>query len=192
MKRLAEEEFGVEFKFDSLINPRIDCSQSPLCVRISPEKVVELDFSNRNARKTTRRMAEMELSMPLSVEHTERQKYTCGGGVAGCAIDPNGTITLRDFASARLQHPGRQFPGKTDHCAKFAISRARVSTICDRCQIQSLSACALKRRTRKWRSGVSRRFPMPGRSPSRVRPGLQRTQVLRSRRTPRGLVGLSA
>src|SRR5271157_754977 len=45
MKRLAEDGFGVEFKFDSLINPRIDCSQSPLAVRITPEKVVELDFS---------------------------------------------------------------------------------------------------------------------------------------------------
>ncbi len=36
MKRLAEEEFGVEFKFDSAINPRIDCSQSPLAVRLTP------------------------------------------------------------------------------------------------------------------------------------------------------------
>jgi hypothetical protein len=30
MKEFAEQELGVEFKFDSLINPRIDCSSAPL------------------------------------------------------------------------------------------------------------------------------------------------------------------
>src|SRR5436190_3162298 len=44
MKRFAEDELGVEFKFDAQINPRIDCSQSPLAVRLSPEDVVALDM----------------------------------------------------------------------------------------------------------------------------------------------------
>ena len=38
MKEFAEQELGVEFKFDSLINPRIDCSQAPLAVRLTPEE----------------------------------------------------------------------------------------------------------------------------------------------------------
>src|SRR6202041_3292835 len=38
MKRMAEQEFGVEFKFDPLVNPRIDCSHSPAALRLSPEK----------------------------------------------------------------------------------------------------------------------------------------------------------
>src|SRR2546422_10996846 len=46
MKRFAEEELGVAFKFDSMINPRIDCSQSPLAVRLRPEEVVELDLQD--------------------------------------------------------------------------------------------------------------------------------------------------
>jgi sulfatase maturation enzyme AslB (radical SAM superfamily) len=33
MKRFAEQELGVEFKFDALLNPRTDCSQSPLALR---------------------------------------------------------------------------------------------------------------------------------------------------------------
>src|SRR2546428_63648 len=33
MKDFVEQELHLEFKFDSLLNPRIDCSQSPLAVR---------------------------------------------------------------------------------------------------------------------------------------------------------------
>jgi len=43
MRQFAEEELGVDFKFDAQINPRIDCSQSPLAVRLTPEEVVALD-----------------------------------------------------------------------------------------------------------------------------------------------------
>ena len=45
MRRFAEDELGVEFKMDGQINPRIDCSQSPLAVRLTPEEVVALDMS---------------------------------------------------------------------------------------------------------------------------------------------------
>ena len=44
MRQFAEEELGVEFKMDGQINPRIDCSQSPLAVRLTPEEVVALDM----------------------------------------------------------------------------------------------------------------------------------------------------
>src|SRR6202041_1384519 len=58
MRQFAEEELGVEFKFDGLINPRIDCSQSPLAVRLSPEQAVELDFAEPKRKEDYRRMAE--------------------------------------------------------------------------------------------------------------------------------------
>ena len=45
MRRFAEEELGVEFKMDGQINPRIDCSQSPLAVQLAPEEVVALDMA---------------------------------------------------------------------------------------------------------------------------------------------------
>ena len=44
MQRFAEDELGVEFKFDPMINPRIDCSLSPLAVRLAPEEVVSFDM----------------------------------------------------------------------------------------------------------------------------------------------------
>jgi radical SAM protein with 4Fe4S-binding SPASM domain len=140
MKRLAEEEFGVEFKFDSLINPRIDCSQSPLAVRISPEKVVELDFSEPKRKEDYRRMAEEQLSMPLSVEHTERQKYTCGGGVAGCAIDPIGTMSICVISHQQGYNirEGSFLEGWEGPLREIRNQPRTRPSICDRCQIQSL------------------------------------------------------
>src|SRR5215471_5998043 len=43
MQRFAEEQLGLEFTFDAMMNPRIDCSQSPLAVRLSPQEVVAFD-----------------------------------------------------------------------------------------------------------------------------------------------------
>ena len=52
MQRFAEEELGVGFKFDGMINARIDCSHSPLDVRLTPSELVQLDLEDpvRHAR----------------------------------------------------------------------------------------------------------------------------------------------
>ena len=50
MRQFAEEELGVEFKMDGQITPRIDCSQSPLAVRLTPEEVVALDMNAPKGR----------------------------------------------------------------------------------------------------------------------------------------------
>src|SRR4051812_29205545 len=40
------DELGVGFKFDSMINPRLDCSQSPTYLRLTPEESVALDLED--------------------------------------------------------------------------------------------------------------------------------------------------
>ena len=64
MRRFAEEELGVEFKMDGQINPRIDCSQSPLAVRLTPEEVVALDMSAPKGMSEYRRLAKHDLENP--------------------------------------------------------------------------------------------------------------------------------
>src|SRR5215813_8703416 len=64
MRRFAEEELGVEFKMDGQINPRIDCSQSPLAVRLTPEEVVALDMAAPKTANEYRTQAERELEGP--------------------------------------------------------------------------------------------------------------------------------
>jgi len=81
MKRFAEEEIGVEFKFDPLVNPRIDCSQGPLAVRLSPEQAVDLGISGSRPKAEYLKLAQDELAsqhVPGSQEiHLRRRQNGC-------------------------------------------------------------------------------------------------------------------
>jgi radical SAM protein with 4Fe4S-binding SPASM domain len=142
MKRLAEEEFGVEFKFDAAINPRIDCSQSPLAVRLSPEQAVELDFAEPKRKADYQRMAEQDLTTPRDreVEKGAGQKYTCGGGIGGCAIDPYGTMSICVISHQQGYNirEGSFLEGWEGPLREIRNQPRTRPTICDRCQIQSL------------------------------------------------------
>lgn len=93
MKRFAEEELGVEFKFDGQINPRVDCSQSPLGVRLSPEEVVALDMHSPRAAEEYRQLAERDLTAPPALAAID-SVYFCGGGMKTFAIDPYGRMSI--------------------------------------------------------------------------------------------------
>lgn len=93
MKEFAEQELGVEFKFDSLINPRIDCSQSPLGVRLSPEEVVALDLHSAKVAAEYKRAALRDFDRPPVLENV-KTLYGCGGGMKSFAIDPYGHMTV--------------------------------------------------------------------------------------------------
>ena len=46
MKQFVQNDLGLEFRFDGMINCRIDCSQSPLAVRLEPEQIVAFDLQD--------------------------------------------------------------------------------------------------------------------------------------------------
>lgn len=140
MKRLAEEEFGVEFKFDAAINPRIDCSQSPLAVRLSAEEAVQLDFADPRRKADYRRMAEQDLSGPALIAEGPHEKYSCGGGMAGCAIDPYGTMSICVISHQQGYNlrQGSFLEGWEGPLREIRSQKRKRPSICDRCQIQSL------------------------------------------------------
>jgi radical SAM protein with 4Fe4S-binding SPASM domain len=87
------EDLGLEFKFDTMMNPRIDCSQSPLAVRLTPEECIELDLVD------TKRMDEWQLFAerffgPVHTPETAHQLYHCGGGITSFAINPTGELSI--------------------------------------------------------------------------------------------------
>jgi len=93
MRRFAEDELGVEFKMDGQINPRIDCSQSPLAVRLTPEDVVALDMSAPKGVVEYRRLAKHDLENPPSLSQIDTV-YFCGGGMNGFAINAYGEMGI--------------------------------------------------------------------------------------------------
>jgi radical SAM protein with 4Fe4S-binding SPASM domain len=93
MKQFAEEELGVDFKFDAQINPRIDCSQSPLAVRLTPEEVVALDLHAPERASEYRKLAERDLERPPNLAQSKTM-YSCGGGMNSFAVNAYGEVGI--------------------------------------------------------------------------------------------------
>jgi radical SAM protein with 4Fe4S-binding SPASM domain len=137
--RSFAEELGVEFKTDGQINPRIDCSQSPLAVRLTPEEIVALDMASPKTAGEYRRLAQRDQEKPpnLSVGNTV---YFCGGGMNSFAINAYGemgicVISQQETFSVR-QH-GVQHTW--EHSLRELRLRKRTRlTKCVHCHIQSL------------------------------------------------------
>ena len=139
MKRFAEEELGVEFKFDGQVNPRIDCSQSPLAVRLKPEEVVALDMHAPKGMSEYRRLAKHELDQ--TPENLSRQNvYFCGGGLKGFAINAYGEMgicVLSQQETFDVRETGARRVWEESLLQVRNRKRTRV-TKCVQCRIQSL------------------------------------------------------
>jgi radical SAM protein with 4Fe4S-binding SPASM domain len=139
MKEFVEQELHLEFKFDSLINPRIDCSQSPLAVRLSPEEVVALDLHWPKIAAEHREAAKRDLEAG-SVSEQNDTVYSCGGGVNSFALDPYGHMSIcvlshqdtYDIRSGSVREGWEQFLLRVRAKEKKRISR------CEKCRIRSL------------------------------------------------------
>ncbi len=139
MKQFAEGELGVEFKFDGQVNPRIDCSQSPLAVRLAPEDVVALDMHAPKGMSEYRRLAEHDLEQPPSLKRSENV-YFCGGGLKGFAINAYGEMgicVLSQQETFDVRKVGVKAVWEKSLLQLRNRKRTRV-TKCVECRIQSL------------------------------------------------------
>ena len=93
MQRFVEDELGVKFKFDSMINPRVDCSQSPLDVRLAPEECVALDLADPKRSDEWIQFAD-QVRHAMEKMPPNDTVYQCGGGVSSFAVDPYGRLSI--------------------------------------------------------------------------------------------------
>ncbi|HWZ83225.1 MAG TPA: radical SAM protein [Terriglobales bacterium] len=139
MKRFAEEELGVDFKFDGQVNPRIDCSQSPLAVRLSPEDVVAIDMHSPKAAAEYRQLAERDLAKPASLAEIDTV-YFCGGGMNSFAVNAYGQMSIC-VISQQETYDIRQGSVR-EGWEKFLLTvrnrKRKQLTKCVECKIQSL------------------------------------------------------
>jgi radical SAM protein with 4Fe4S-binding SPASM domain len=131
-------ELGVEFKYDALVNPRTDCSQSPLAVRLRPEEVVALEFSEPKRRVEYRRLLDIDLAQGPPMISDDL--YFCGGGMTSCAVDPYGNMSI--CVISHQDHYNIRQGSFTDGWKHALMSirqkkRKRLSK-CNTCQIQSV------------------------------------------------------
>jgi radical SAM protein with 4Fe4S-binding SPASM domain len=93
IKRFVEEELRLEFRFDPIINPRIDYSKSPLLMRLTPQEVVDLDLQDPKRVEGWKKLAARTVGCIYSPGHSE-ELYYCIGGLSAFALDPYGKMNI--------------------------------------------------------------------------------------------------
>ena len=137
MRQIAED-LGVEFKFDAMMNPRIDCGSSPLAVRLAPHDVVELDLDDPPKVAEWRRLA-IEHAPPPVEEGEPLELYDCGGGVNSFSIDPYGDISICVLSHVdRYNVRDGSFREGWEYLANVRRKPATRPTKCTNCALRSL------------------------------------------------------
>ena len=143
MRQFAQE-LGCEFKFDPMINPRIDCSSSPLAVRLTPEEIVMLDLQTPERVAEWRRLAIDHAPAPPPDDETP-QVYDCGGGVSSFAVDPFGDLSICVLSHVDRYNvrTGTFKEGWEKDLARVRDRRITRRTKCTNCALKSLcGSCA--------------------------------------------------
>ncbi|HKP86536.1 MAG TPA: radical SAM protein [Blastocatellia bacterium] len=136
MRRYVEEELGASFKFDAMMSPRIDCSQSPLAVRLKPEEIVELDIEDPARVAEWRRIATEFAPPPVP----SAEVYHCGGGIDSFAVDPEGkmSICVLSHADTYDLRRGSFREGWEGFINKVRHKKATRLTKCSACALKSM------------------------------------------------------
>ena len=138
MKRFVEKGLGLEFKFDAMINPRRDCSQSPLEVRLSPVEIVALDLEDPDRMDEWKQFA-ARLKNSRQGSGQAGKLYQCGGGFHSFAIDSFGHLSACTLSGQTYDlRRGNFKEGWETHLYNLRQTRITRKTKCSECPIRSL------------------------------------------------------
>jgi len=97
LQQFVRQDLGLEFRFDAMINPKIDCSQRPLAFRLTPAEAVELDLMDP-ARINAWKSFACRFNGPVHASTGCDEMYHCGGGINSFSINPQGKMGLCVFS----------------------------------------------------------------------------------------------
>lgn len=143
--RAFARELGVEFRHDSLLNPRVDCGSNRNGeLQLTAEEALATDLAD-DATRARHERAHAELlaglrAGALPAPPDDEPVYTCGAGEIGFTVDPYGRLQLCqlsrrsgfDLRAERFARGWREF---------FPALRARTwqsDAVCRRCTLRAL------------------------------------------------------
>jgi radical SAM protein with 4Fe4S-binding SPASM domain len=137
MKAMAAE-LGVEFKFDPMINPRIDCSSSPLAVRLTPIEMVELEMEFPERAAEWKRLVD-DFGHEVEIKDGEMPPlYECGGGQTSFAIDPYGDLSVCVLSHADRYNVRGGLPEAWERFGEVRTKKLTQLTKCTTCGLRSM------------------------------------------------------
>jgi radical SAM protein with 4Fe4S-binding SPASM domain len=140
LKRFVEEELGLEFRFDAMINPRVDSSLAPLDVRLSPMEVVEFDLREANRRNEWVKFCRHFNKKPAHDSPHGVELYSCGGAHNAFAISASGklsTCVIWHGENYDLRK-GSFKEGWEEFLLKVSRKKASRMTKCVSCELRSM------------------------------------------------------
>lgn len=141
--RAFAHELGVDFRHDSLLNPRVDCGANRNAeLQVSAEEALATDLADPEIRARHER-AHRELLEALAAgvaSAADAPVYTCGAGQMGFTVDPYGRLQLCQLSRRS------SFDLRADTFARgwhefFPALRARTwqtDAACRRCTLRSV------------------------------------------------------
>jgi radical SAM protein with 4Fe4S-binding SPASM domain len=126
------ENIGVPFRYDCLINARLDGSLEPTKLRLSPEEIVAMDMTYEKQVKAWQDYLEKFRTVPASDD-----LYTCGAGVNSFHISSAGQLNVC-VASREPGYDLRQGTFRDGFYNTFPCVRAKKRTRFSECQLCEL------------------------------------------------------
>jgi len=138
LRRFVEQDLGLSFKSDAMLNPRIDGYASPLAVRLTPAEVVAYDLQDPKRAGAWADFAR-RYTGPVHAPAACDELYHCAAGVNAFAIDPQGRMSLcvlsqRDSYDLRAG----SFREGWEHLSTVRRRKITRPTKCLTCQIKSM------------------------------------------------------
>jgi radical SAM protein with 4Fe4S-binding SPASM domain len=131
---------GLDFKFDGLLNPRVDCGANRRGeLQLTPEQLVALDLERPGRIEELREFCAR--FVPAADQKVEwEQVYTCGAGETSFTVDPYGKLQMCQL-SRRSYFDLVQGSFAEGWNEFFPMLRARTwqhNEVCRRCNLMSL------------------------------------------------------
>ncbi len=135
MKAYAEG-FGIDFRFDQVLNMRLDGDQNPAKFRIPLEEVVELDVTDEKRMKGWLEFCERFLGPPRRPEYL----YQCGAGKGMFHIDPFGNLSscIMSRTPSYDLRQGNFYEGWKEFMPSVFLQKWLRETPCKTCDLISL------------------------------------------------------
>jgi len=130
------EGLGVDFRFDPVLNIRLDGDRKPAQVRIPPEEVVALDLADEKRLKSWREFCDRFWGPPPQPETL----YHCGAGVGTFHVDPYGQLSacIMSRVPAYDLRQGTFREGWCEFLARVREQKWTRQTPCQGCDLLSL------------------------------------------------------
>jgi radical SAM protein with 4Fe4S-binding SPASM domain len=118
------------FRFDTMINPRLDGGRQPLEERLSPEEVAGFDGIGPRERAHYARLKELAKKRP-----PDRRAFRCGAGIGTFHVDPRGQIhPCMLWRAAPYDLKAGTFAGWRKHLDRLRALEVPADSGCRSCQ----------------------------------------------------------